>query len=185
MQPKNRISMPDLTPAQRSLLERLYELYYEQMLKKALRILCNQQDAEDAVQEAFYHVCLHVEDFAVLDSATTAAMIHTYTRNIAINHYHRKKRQRTLISADRDADDTPASEEYDLARLIEKEETAERVRRAVDMLEPMYREVIVLKYYEHKTNSEIALLLGIPRGMVNGRMFRAKKMLRAMLEAQS
>lgn len=184
MQPKNRISMPDLTPAQRELLEGLYELYYEPMLKKAFQILKNRQDAEDAVQEAFYHVCLHVEDFAALDSASTAAMIHTYTRNVAINHYHRKKRQRALISEGQDADGTAAAE-YDLAVLIEREETADRVRRAVEQLEPMYREVIVLKYYEHKTNSEIAELLGLSRGLVNGRMFRAKKMLRAKLESQS
>lgn len=185
MQPKNRISMPDLTPAQRELLERLYELYYEPMLKKTFHILRNKQDAEDAVQEAFYHVCLHVADFAALDSASTAAMIHTYTRNTAINHYHRKKRHSALILAGKDADQSVASEEYDLALLIERKETADRIRRAVEELEPMYREVIVLKYYEHKTNSEIAELLGLSRNLVNGRMFRAKKMLRAMLESQN
>ena len=183
MRKQTRTALPDLTQEQREILEKIYELYYEQMLAKAYRILGNKQDAEDAVQEAFYHVCLNVEKFAALDSDAVAALIHTYTRNSAINHYHRKKRQRALILEGKDADHSAAPDEYDLALLVEWEETADRVRRAVDMLEPMYKEVIVLKYYEHKTNSEIALLLGLSRNLVNGRMFRAKKLLRAMLEA--
>ena len=41
--------------------------------------------------------------------------------------------------------------------------------------------VILLKYFYHKRNIDIADILGIEGSQVNGRLFRAKKMLREIL----
>ena len=182
MQNKKQTSLPDLSAEQRRMLAMLYEIYYEQMYKKAYDILRNTQDAEDAVQEAFFRVCCNAEVFALPDSNATAALIHTYTRNVAINHYRKKKRQSLLISGEGHPDALALPDEYDLALQIEKEESAATLRRAVDTLDGIYREVILLKYYEHMTNTQIAQQLGIERSKVNSRIFRAKKMLRALLE---
>lgn len=185
MQDKKRIDLPKLSAEQHTALTLIYELYYKQMYQKAYSILRNKQDAEDAVQEAFYHVCLNAEVFSQPHSDTTAALIHTYTKNIAINHYHRKKKRNALISDGGEMDHNSADEPYDLAALIEKEETAVRVRQAVDMLEERYREVILLKYYQRKRNTEIASLLGLAQNIVNGRIFRAKRALRKILEQEN
>lgn len=185
MQHKKRDDLPRLTQEQHAVLSLIYELYYKQMYQKAYAILRNKQDAEDAVQEAFYHVCLNAKVFEQVHSDSTAALIHTYTRNVAINHYHRNKRRNAIISAEQEMDGELPGEPYDLALMIEKEETALMLRQAVEALDPMYREVIVLKYYEHKRNTEIAEQLGISRNLTNGRIFRAKKMLREILERQN
>ncbi|MBQ7379940.1 MAG: RNA polymerase sigma factor [Clostridia bacterium] len=182
MQDKKQTGLPDLSAEQRGMLASLYEIYYDQMYKKAYDILRNTQDAEDAVQEAFYRVCCNAEVFVSPDSDATAALIYTYTRNVAINHYRRKKRQNLLISGEGHPDSLALPDEYDLALQIEKEQDAAMLRRAVDALDGIYREVILLKYYEHMTNTQIAEMLGLDRGKVNSRIFRAKKMLRALLE---
>ena len=131
MHKNNRKALPDLTAEQRKTLTLIYERYYAQMYKKAYAVLQNRQDAEDAVQEAFYdeQVC-------------------------------------------------------DLELLMAREEDSARIRRAVDALEPHYREVIQLKYYENKKNTEIAELLGLGQNVVNGRIFRAKNALRRLLSEQ-
>ena len=171
----------DLDAQQRKTLERIYALYYGQMYKKAYAVLRNRQDAEDAVQEAFYRVCLNAEVFEQPDGDTTAALIYTYTRNVVINHYHKKKRRSVILHDIADADSMTDDGDCDLALLLAREEATADVRRAVDALPERYREVIVLKYYEDKKNTEIALLLGEGQNVINGRIFRAKKMLRKSL----
>ncbi|MBQ2807153.1 MAG: RNA polymerase sigma factor [Clostridia bacterium] len=181
MQDKETRERPQLSKEQHKVLTLIYELYYKQMYQKAYAILRNKQDAEDAVQEAFYRVCLNAEAFAQPHSDSTVALIHTYTKNAAINSYHRKKRRRAMLSDDRDADELSIPLD-DLAALIEREEMAARVRAAVETLEPRYREVITLKYYAHMKNIEISKRLGLSPNVINGRIFRAKKALRRVLD---
>lgn len=174
-------ALPDLDAAQRKTLTLIYELYYGQMYKKAYAVLRNKQDAEDAVQEAFYRVCLNAEVFTQPHSETTAALIYTYTRNEVINHYHKKKRRSAMIVGTPDADILIDTEVCDLDLMMVQEENSAEVRRAVDALDPHYREVIILKYFENKKNTEIAAILGLGQNVVNGRIYRAKKMLRKLL----
>ena len=184
MQDKTLGALPDLNAQQRQTLTLIYELYYGQMYKKAYAVLRNKQDAEDAVQEAFYRVCLNAEVFAQPHSEATAALIYVYTRNEVINHYHKKKRRNAMIVDASDADALIDAEACDLELLMVQQENSAEVRHAVDALEPHYREVVILKYYHNKKNTEIAEILGIGQNVVNGRIFRAKKMLRKLLSEQ-
>ncbi len=182
MQQKPAISLPGLTLDQRRVLTRIYQTHYEPMLVRAYAILQNRQDAEDAVQEAFFGVCQHAAQFAGLDEQEIAPLLYTCVRNAAINIYRRKKRRLALISDADDLDQNICSYDDVPEVILGQKERATTLREAVEQLEPMYRQVIVLKYYGHKSNSEIALALGIERNTVNGRIFRAKKILRNILE---
>ena len=181
MHKTNRKALPNLTEEQQKKLTLLYELYYEQMYQKAYTVLRNHQDAEDAVQEAFYRVCLNAEVFAESLTEDTAALIYVYTRNVVFNHYRKNKRRNALLFDQADQERLLDTREYDFSSLMAKQENAEAVRRAVEMLEPRYREVIELKYFENMKNIEIAKRLGLGVNVVNGRIYRAKKMLRKML----
>lgn len=55
------------------------------------------------------------------------------------------------------------------------------VRNAINQLDDMYRDIVLMKYFYHKRNLDIAEILGIESSQVNGRLFRAKKMLREIL----
>lgn len=185
MHDENRVALPDLSTEQRKTLTLIYELYYKQMYKMAYAVLRNRQDAEDAVQEAFYRVCLNAEMFKQPHGDSTAALIHVYTRNVVINHYHKKKRRSSMILDAPDADVLIDAQAYDLAFLMAQAENSAEVRRAVDALDAHYREVIILKYYQNKKNTEIAEMLGLGQNVVNGRIFRAKKMLHRLLFEQN
>ena len=64
------------------------------------------------------------------------------------------------------------------------QEQRDQVKAAVDSLEPMYREVVVLHYYQHLDYHRIAAVLGIAGHTVRGRLFRARKMIKKALQAQ-
>lgn len=57
------------------------------------------------------------------------------------------------------------------------------VRRAVAKLEPMDREMLMLREFEQLSYAEIADLLQIPVNTVRSRLFRARMALRELLEA--
>jgi RNA polymerase sigma-70 factor (ECF subfamily) len=56
------------------------------------------------------------------------------------------------------------------------------VRRAVEKLEAMDREILLLREFEHLTYAEIADLLQLPLNTVRSRLFRARTALRNLLE---
>jgi RNA polymerase sigma-70 factor (ECF subfamily) len=56
------------------------------------------------------------------------------------------------------------------------------VRRAVEKLEPMDREILLLREFEELSYAEIADLLQLPLNTVRSRLFRARTALRNMLE---
>ena len=90
-----------------------------------------------------------------------------------------------MISDAPDADVLIDAQAYDLAFLMAQAENSAEVRRAVDALDAHYREVIILKYYQNKKNTEIAEMLGLGQNVVNSRIFRAKKMLHRLLFDQN
>lgn len=168
---------------QRSDVEQIWNLYGKIMLAKAYGILGNMQDAEDAVQEAFLRISKNAEDFSEPKSPGTIALVSIYTRNVAINMYRRNKKRNELFGSDGDVDNVidAAAESEDIAQLIVNDETVEIVRRAINMLDEPYKDVILLKYYYHKKNIEIAEVLGVDANTVNGRVFRAKKKLKELI----
>ena len=181
MHDENRVALPDLSTEQRKTLTLIYELYYKQMYKMAYAVLRNRHDAEDAVQEAFYRVCLNAEMFKQPHGDSTAALIHVYTRNVVINHYHKKKRRSSMISDAPDADVLIDAQAYDLAFLMAQAENSAEVRRAVDALDAHYREVIILKYYQNKKNTEIAEMLGLSIRTVENHITNALSDIRLTL----
>ncbi|MEE8250785.1 MAG: sigma-70 family RNA polymerase sigma factor [Gemmatimonadales bacterium] len=70
----------------------------------------------------------------------------------------------------------------DPARLTERGEVRERVRRAIEELSEHEREVIVLKEFEQLRYREIAELLAIPIGTVMSRLYSARRSLAGRLE---
>lgn len=154
------------------------------MMAKSMSILNNYHDAQDAVQETFRCISENVKAFMNLDSDETAALVSVYTRNVAINMYNRNKRQQELFDMGGEAENRQAygdSEQGNPQALIVNDETIAIVRNGINQLDDKYRDVIILKYYYHMKNVEIAEVLKIEPGTVNTHVARAKKKLREIL----
>lgn len=167
----------------RTVVERIYYHYYKFMVAKANSILNNSYDAEDAVMEAFCNISENVKMFPDLTADETASLVCIITKNIAINMYNRKKKQQEIFDMSADVEnqlhedcmkDTPQA-------LVVTDETIDIVRGAIEQLDEKYKFVIILKYYYHMKNAEIAKVLNLDRNMVNTHIFRAKKKLKEIL----
>ena len=166
-------------------VEHLFNMYHKQMLAKANDILHNWHDAEDAVQDTFYRIYRNIEDFLPVESQSAKALLMIYTRNVAINMYNRKKTYNKLFYSKKDIGDIelPSNDpDDDVLDLLINQETVETLRQGIAQLDEMHRDVIMLKYYYRKKNTEIADIMCVDVNVINARVFRAKKKLLAYMK---
>lgn len=147
----------------------LYQRYYTTMVWLAYSILLDRALAEDAAQQAFVKACEKLADLKRVDRF--GAWLSQICRNEACQLI--RDRQRSMPSPP--------------CRAVHAEATATdgpdlgMVREAIDQLAPMYREIVVLHYYNRMDYRQIAAALGIAGHTVRGRLFRARKQIERTL----
>jgi RNA polymerase sigma-70 factor (ECF subfamily) len=65
---------------------------------------------------------------------------------------------------------------------LQEKNRSELLREALTRLSPEHREIIDLVYYQEKSISECAEILGIPAATVKTRMFYARKRLAELVK---
>jgi len=167
--------------------ETLVRAHSGRMLSVCRRILRNDEEAKDAVQEAF------VSAFRGLSSFEGASLLGTWLHRIAVNASLmrlRSKKRRPEESIDellptfRDdghARVEPRDFSPSALQLVESRETREFVRGCVDRLPEIYRVVLLLRDIEEMDTSEAAEVLGVSEGVVKVRLHRARHALRRLL----
>jgi RNA polymerase sigma-70 factor (ECF subfamily) len=158
------------------------------MLAVARRLLRVDEDARDAVQDAFL---LAFKSFAQFREGSR---LYTWLHRIVINAALMKLRKRMPTpAADLDAllprfhDDGHAvnpSPDWRLPAdaLAQRRELRLLVRRCIDELPEDYRSVLMLRDIEELNTEETAQLLGMTTGAVKTRLHRARQALRTLLD---
>lgn len=155
----------------------VYARYGSPLHGHVLRLIGDQQRAEDIVQETFLRAWLHRE---TLDSERCWPWLRVVARNLAVSA-HRRNASRPKEAPLGDQDPAPPSGESDVFdRLLERWQMAEAMRG----LRPGHRAVLVEVYYFRRTVAEAAEHLGIPPGTVKSRCYYALRALRNVLEEQ-
>lgn len=162
--------------------EALYRPLRPRLLKIALRITRNREDAEDAVQDSMMRAFVHLNDFHGDSSFSTWLTRIAMNSALIINRKNRSARQ---ISADELA---PAGEpelHFQIPdRVPNPEQTyLQRERRtilhsAVHGLRPHIRAVIEMVQLKELPIREAAKILDISIVAAKGRLFRARAALR-------
>ena len=80
------------SPEEQSRFEELYITYRKLMFHVAKGILGNDQDAEDAVHDAFLSIAKNFDKISTEDRHKTKAFVVIVVEHKAINIYHQKKR---------------------------------------------------------------------------------------------
>ncbi len=150
---------------------RLYESYYATMVWLAYAILLDRNLAEDAAQQAFVKVAEKLGDLRNIHRF--GAWLGRICRNEA--YQLMRNRQRTQVSL------TPQHEPVVEEDPVNTNDRKSVVKAAVDRLPAMYREVVVLHYYQHLDYRQISQVLGIAEATVRGRLFRARRKIEKTL----
>jgi RNA polymerase sigma-70 factor (ECF subfamily) len=127
--------------------------------------------AEDVVQEALLRAWRSRE--ALAEGAAAKPWLLTIVRREHARLYERKRFETVQV------DELVGSESPELG--VAEDQEVLNVRRAIFALDDDYREPLVMQVLLGHSTDEIAIELGLTRGAVLTRLFRARQKLRQML----
>ena len=158
------------------------ERYQDMVYALCLRVLGNQQDAEDATQETFVTLYRHLGDYR------EGHKVSNWLYTIALNRCRRQMRRRKILkffsldffsreAAGGREPAEPASEERLPEAGLEREESERWARTIVGSLPETLRGVFVLRHLKKMSYQEIAETTKLPMSNVKVRLHRAKRFL--------
>lgn len=134
------------------------------------RLLGNASRAEELGQEVFVRVFRHRASYD--DQAQFTTWCYTIATNLARDEI--RARRRRPAAAGSEALDAISDRGDGPSASLERRELRGRVRRALDGLQPQFREVLTLRDLEGCSYEEIAALLQMELGTVKSRINRAR-----------
>jgi len=143
----------------------------------AWRTTGDRHTAEELVQEVFVRLWEHPERFEA-ERATLRTFLLVETRGRGLDFV--RSRSRRVQREERSSRLVPQPE-YDLELEIWDLTLAERVRDALDALNPDERHAVDLAYFGRRSYRDVARILGEPEGTVKGRLRSALAKLRTRL----
>lgn len=154
----------------------------DELYRLARRILGDEREAEDVVQETFFNA------WKALDAFDGRARLGTWLFRIAYNNalMHLRKRGHIASLDIDDEDSLPLLEKVTAwsespEELLERKETSDILDRAIDTLSEPLRAVFVLRDLEDRSTDETAQILQVSEQVVKTRLHRARLALRERL----
>lgn len=142
------------------------EARWSRLVRSAVLLGCSRAEAEDVVQTALTRCLVHWRKVERADDRDA------YVHRILVNTFVSSRRRRWTREESTEfvpdlvtADHTVAIDETDA------------VLRSLDRLNEDQRTAVVLRYYAHLTEQQMAAVLGVAPGTVKSRLSRALKVL--------
>ena len=163
---------------------RLVDKYQGPLRRHVGKMVRDQQQVDDLVQEAF------VKAFGSIESYNPDYAFSTWLYRIATNHtidYIRKKKLPTF-SIDKPIQTRDGELQMELPdttyrpdKAVVTDQRNAILREAIEGLPPKYHRVIVMRHQQEMTYDEIASELDLPLGTVKAHIFRARALLNKTL----
>ena len=172
----------------RAAFDSLVRRYDQSVLRLALHMLGNEQDAQDVNQEAFLKAYRHLGNFRFECSFYT--WLYRIVTNLCLDHLRRRKSRRedpaTIIDSRGDELDLMSNisdtrSMANPARELDRKRMGESINQALDKLTPRERTVFELKHYQGLKLRTIGEMLNTTEETAKNTLFRATRKLRANL----
>lgn len=152
-------------PARRSKLERVYEAYRDLMFYVARELLGSDQDAEDAVHDAFLKLSKNLDKISDPVCPKTQAYVVLTVESVSIDLLRRRKRRPTAALSE---DEPGLTVDYAGGNAL---------AQCILKLPPLDREIILLRFWQGYSPRETARILKISEAAARKREQRAKERL--------
>jgi RNA polymerase sigma-70 factor, ECF subfamily len=157
-------------------LEELIAHYQPKLQRFLTTMLADRTGLEDVVQEVWIDVFRDVPKLA--EPRAFLAWLYRIARNRALQSLRRRRRSPVPLDAIDVAE--PDESSIDLGAA-----DGEALQQAMNQLHPEHRAVVVMRYVDNLSYSEIATAAGCPVGTVKSRLYNAKRMLREFLNGRN
>lgn len=148
----------------------LYKAYAQAMYQICRRMMGNEEDAKDVLQDAFVHV------FLKLHTLRKDALFTAWLKRIVINHcLNALKARKQLHLEVEEVQDEDKDEDYHQMRV-------QQVLQALDQISPGCRTVLNLYVFEGYDHGEIAQVLNISESASKAQYSKAKSKIRSLIK---
>lgn len=186
-EPADRALIEALRAGEPGAYEELLRTHGGRLLAVARRLLSNEEDARDAVQEAFLNAFKNIDRFE--GGSLLSTWLHRIVVNVSLMKLRRRKRKPEesldhLLPAFNDKGhfvERFASMDEPVDERLSRLEDQAAVRAAIDRLPDQYRTVLLLRDIEGMGTAEVADKLGITANAAKLRLHRARQALRTLM----
>lgn len=169
-----------------ALLDRLIVQYQHRLLRYLLFLTGDRELADDLFQETWMRVLTRGSQY------NGAARFDTWLFTVARNMLIDLRRKRTMVSleelcmaeGEEYTFEIPSSEPNPFDRYRDREE-AQKIAAVLLTLDPLHREVLVLRFHEDLSLEEIAAVTRSPLSTVKSRLYRGIASLKPRLEKEA
>lgn len=155
----------------------LVERYQRKIWHVAFQFTAREDEAEELTQEIFVHLMSALGSFD--SSGSLPAWIGRVARNYAIDHYRRRRRERSLVTAGEDFDQAvlfteDASRSGDPHRALAQKDLSAWLKSSLDKLPVELAQAVILRDLQEMSYEEMARELAVPLGTVKSRINRGR-----------
>lgn len=165
--------------------EKLMQRYRKSVYYTLLKMVRNEEDAEDLTQEAFTKAFASIHNFDAKYSFST--WLFRIATNNCIDFIRKKKLQTLSIHASNSESGNSSGvtdvkdEDMNPNEQMLSDQRKKIVHDAVEKLSPRYKQLIQLRFFQELSYEEIADTLELPLGTVKAQLHRAKDLLNQMM----
>jgi RNA polymerase sigma-70 factor (ECF subfamily) len=156
----------------------IVEEHQQYVFSLAFRILCNEEEARDAVQESFVKIWKHIKSYDTKMKFTT--WIYKIVTNTAIDRLRKLKKLRQ-VSMDEVSATLVKIRATDLSAELDNRETAGLIRLISNELPEKQKLVFVLRDLQEMDTTEVAEMLRMDATAIKSNLFHARKNIRNKL----
>lgn len=150
------------------------ERHSQEAFAIVVRLVPQQEDAEELVQDAFVRAFNRLETFAGRSSFSTWICRIAYTTAVS---WLRKRRIRYLS-----IDEQPKLTDTEVDEALDDESRIEELRRAITLLKPDEQTLITLFYYDNRPLNDIAYILDAEPNTLATRLHRIRRKLYLLMK---
>lgn len=153
---------------------KMYKQYARLLYAACIRITGNTEEAEEAMQDSFLKIFTRIDQYS--DGQSFEAWMHRIAVRTAIDYVRRQTPEMEELSVNyaEPEDDGPNEDEINYS--------VNQIKEAVKKLQPGYRIVFSLFYFEGYDTEEIASILQIQPASVRSQCLRAKRKLLEIMQ---
>lgn len=155
----------------RTVKQEVIESYVEKVYDYAINHTYSREEADELAQEILFTVVRELPKLR--DESKFEPWLWSISNNVTKSFRRNMGKQRAMYSYDT-LEKLPFEDEY----FNEEEEIYDSLRTKIAMLSEIYRDIIVLYYYDGLSTKTISERLEIPEGTVRWRLSEARKKLK-------
>jgi RNA polymerase sigma-70 factor (ECF subfamily) len=160
-----------------------YDLYVDHIYRFIYFKVSNKETAEDFSSAVFLKTWNYLQDGNFLECKTLKALLYKIARNLIIDHYRKASSQQNISLEESTGDYGPeiVDDNQDIARQADVSISITRIEKKLAELKDEYREVLVMRYVDELSISEMAKILDKPKGNVRVLIHRATNALKDLV----